>query len=289
LPPIPQPAESGTTQGTDVPLYWVRYGERGAGIPMLLLHGGPGASHDYLLPQMLQLADRRPLYLYDQRGGGRSRAGVVNPPTWRTHVADTAQVIRELQLDTFDLLGYSWGALLAMLFAIESSRGTVSARPRRLVLMNPAPIGRLFRAGFEAEFARRQASPEVSALRDELLSSGLRERDPDVFKQRSFELSVAGYFADPARAHDLTPFRVIARSQQSVWESLGDYDLGDQLAEIDLPALVIHGREDPIPLESSEAAASALRAHLVILENCGHVPYVECPEPLWKALEEFLG
>src|SRR5258708_32154083 len=55
-PPIPAPAEYGITRSTDVPLYWCRYGPTGRQ-PLVVLHGGPGAHHDYLLPQMLALAE----------------------------------------------------------------------------------------------------------------------------------------------------------------------------------------------------------------------------------------
>jgi proline iminopeptidase len=127
----------------------------------------------------------------------------------------------------------------------------------------------------------------VAALRGELQRSGLRERDPDAYRQRAFELSVAGYFADPRRAHDLTPFKVTGRVQQSVWSSLGDYDLRATLESVRVPTLVVHGRQDPIPLLSSESAARALGASCVVLDDCGHVPYVEQPERLFDALQRF--
>ena len=126
-------------------------------------------------------------------------------------------------------------------------------------------------------------------MREELAASGLRERDPDAYRQRAFELSVAGYFADPARARDLTPFRVTGRVQQSVWESLGGFDVVGQLHGIKVPALFLHGRQDPIPFESSEEGARALDAPLVMLEDCGHVPYVEQPRPLFAAIDAFLA
>ena len=116
----------------------------------------------------------------------------------------------------------------------------------------------------------------------------VRESDPAAYRQRSFELSVAGYFADPRRARDLTPFRVVGRVQQSVWGSLGDFDLTPAMVKLDVPALVVHGRQDPIPLASSESVAQALRARLVVLENCGHVPYVEQPQSLFDAVRQFL-
>ena len=297
MPPVPVPRVDGFTTTTDVPLYWCAYGATG-GEKLLLLHGGPGAHHDYLLPQMLSLGEpngaaSRELLFYDQRGGGRSRSDTSHREaaiTWETHVRDLELVIDELHVEPLTIVGYSWGGLLALLFAREAAARRVRFAPARLLLIDPAPVARRFRDQFEREFARRQAGPEVQGLRDELAASGLRERDPAAYRHRSFELSVAGYFADPRAARDLTPFRVTGRVQQSVWDSLGDYDLvaDPELRAITTPTLIVHGRQDPIPLESSEQCASALRATLVVLDQCGHVPYVEQPHALFAAMEEFL-
>jgi proline iminopeptidase len=279
---------SGFTSTTSVPLYWVSHGPRGVE-PLLVLHGGPGAHHDYLLPQMLDLGRERECVFYDQRGGGRSRhdddRGTI---TWETQVRDVAAVAREMGLAPLTLVGFSWGGLLALLYAVQAAHGHASPAPARLVLIDPAPASRRWRAQFDAEFNRRQRSPEVQALRDELAASGLRESDPAAFRQRTFELSVAGYFAQPRAARALTPFRVTGRVQQSVWDSLGDFDLTPALRDVHCPALVVQGRQDPIPLESSGAIAEALRAELVVLDDCGHVPYVEQPEALFGAVRRFL-
>jgi proline iminopeptidase len=300
MPPIPPPHESGFTTTTPIPLYWARYRPtthplNHSTTPLLVLHGGPGAEHDYLLPQMLALHSAgRDLVFYDQRGGGKSRTDDRTPITWQTQVSDLTAVISELGLAPegcdFAVAGYSWGALLAMLYSIEATAGRAGPRPSRLALIDPAPVTRPFRDMFEKEFAARQAGQAVRQLRDELAASGLRESDPEAFKQRSFELSVAGYFADPRRARDLTPFRVVGRVQQSIWESLGDFDLTrpGALDSIQAPALIAHGRQDPIPLASSEAAAAAMGAQLVVLEDCGHVPYVEQPTQLFSAMHNFL-
>jgi proline iminopeptidase len=293
-PPIPPPTAYGNTTSTDVPLYWCTYGPAG-GSRTLVLHGGPGAHHDYLLPQMLELSrtgGARELVFYDQRGGGRSKEGVGarDAITWRTHVTDLAKVIGELGLENTPIVAYSWGALLAMLYASEAPRDPSLPRHGPLVLIDPAPLTRQYRNEFEREFARRQNSADVARLREELAASGLRERDPQAYRQRNFELSVAGYFADPRSAADLTPFRVTARVQHSVWDSLGDFDLvaDGRLASIAGPALIVHGRQDPIPLASSQAAAQAMRARLVVIDDCGHVPYVEQPAALFAAIDAFL-
>ncbi len=286
--PIPAPRRSGSTASTGVPLYWCRHGREGAPT-LVVLHGGPGASHDYLLPQLLDLAADFDLLFYDQRGGGRSKTDDRAPITWRTHVADLAAVLAELAPGAPSFVGYSWGGLLALLYAVESAAARVSPAPRRLALIDPAPVSRTWRDAFEAEFASRQQSAPITTLRAELAASGLRDRDPEAYRQRTFELSVAGYFADPHRATDLTPFRVAGRVQQSVWESLADFDLVPALRNVRCPSIVVHGRQDPIPLESSSAIAGALGADLVVLEDCGHVPYVEARGPLFAALRPFLA
>jgi proline iminopeptidase len=261
---------------------------------VLVLHGGPGADHRYLLPQMLRLAEHHDVLFYDQRGGGQSRTDPREIVTWRTLADDLAALIREFGIARPTIVGYSWGALLAMLYAAEAAvTGSLLPPPGRLALIDPAAVTRAYRAQFEAEFARRGQQPYVVARRAELAASGLRTSDPDAYRQRAFELSVAGYFADPSRARELTPFRVLGRIQQSVWNSLDDYDLLPGLARararLGIPSLIIHGRQDPIPLASSAAAAEALGAELVVIDGCGHVPYVERPEPLFAALERFLG
>ncbi|HEY0971781.1 MAG TPA: alpha/beta hydrolase [Gemmatimonadales bacterium] len=286
--PIPEPRECGYTKSTAVPLYWARYGPEGAP-KILVLHGGPGAHHDYLLPQMLELADGYELIFYDQRGGGRSRTDDPAPITWRTQVNDLTRLIVEFELDPLTVLGYSWGGLLALLYALDAVRNPVIAHPRRLMLVSPAPISRDLRDAFEAEFAERQRSPVIQELRAELAASGLRERDPDAYRQRAFELSVSGYFADPRRATELTPFRVTGKVQQSVWESLAFFDLASDLETVRCPGIIVHGRQDPIPVESSRIASRQLGVELVELDDCGHVPYVEQPERLFGALRGFLA
>ena len=285
--PIPAPREEGFTTTTGSPLYWAKYGRANAP-KLILLHGGPGADHCYMLPQMLQLGERYDLLFYDQRGGGRSKSAARDPITWRTHVEDLGAVVTEFGLEPLSIVGYSWGAMLALLYTIEQRKNPHLVPPARLALVSPAPLTREYRLAFEAEFNRRQQTPEIHELREELAQSGLREEDPAAYRQRAFELSVAGYFADPSKARDLTPFRVVGKVQQSVWESLGNFDLIRDLEGIKTPAIVIHGRDDPIPLASSVEASRAIATDLVVLDDCGHVPYVEQPRQLFSALDTFL-
>lgn len=287
--PIPAPRESGFTKTTEEPLYWAAYGPESAP-RVLILHGGPGAHHDYLLPQMLHLAREYNLLFYDQRGGGKSRSGSTASITAATHVADLAAVIAEFAIDAPSIVGYSWGGMLAILYLIETRRDATFPKPARLTLIDPAPLTRNYRRDFEKEFAARQSGAKIVAMRNELESSGLKVSDPGAYRDRIFDLAVAPYFADPENARNLTPFRVTGRVMESVWQSLGpEYDLIAALEPAGCPTLFVHGRDDPIPMESSVEGARAMNAGLILLDDCGHVPYVEQPERLFAALDSFLA
>jgi proline iminopeptidase len=252
-----------------------------------VLHGGPGASHDYLLPQYDRLAQGRSLFYYDQRGGGQSPVPRDTPVGWPEQVADLDAIRANLGLDRLTLCAYSWGGLLAVLYFLEYPE-----RVERLALVAPASITAEYRRQFEAEFARRMAAPEIKRERDALRASGLRERDPAAYQRRAFELSVAGYFRDLGDAKHLTAFRVTARTQEAVWQSLGDYDLRPRLKETAslfplLPALIVHGTFDPLPIAGSRKLAALLQARLKELP-VGHCPHVEATEDFVRALGDFL-
>src|SRR2546430_17677483 len=86
--------------------------------PVVVLHGGPGAHHDYLLPQYDRLAHGRTLLYYDQRGGGRSPVPRDTPVGWREHVADLEALRDHWGLDRVALLRYSLGRPVAPLLAL---------------------------------------------------------------------------------------------------------------------------------------------------------------------------
>src|SRR4029077_11197728 len=121
-------------------------------------------------------------------------------------------------LDRLTVVGYSWGGLLALLYALEHPD-----RIARLALVSSAPVTAAWRDEFERRLSARMAEPWVARARAELAASGLARTDPEKYRRIAFALSVAGYFRDPSRAAEMTPFRVTERTPKEVWESLGGY------------------------------------------------------------------
>src|SRR5881394_1477517 len=273
-----------TVELNGVRIYTRRVGD---GPPVVVLHGGPGAHHDYLLPQYDRLALGRTLLYYDQRGGGRSPGPRDTPVGWREHVADLEALRDRWGQDRVTLLGYSWGGLLAVLYALEHP-----ARIDRLALVSSAPLTAAWRDGFERRLAARMAQPWLARARAELTAAGLSRTDPEKYRRLAFALSVAGYFHDPSRAREMTPFRVTARTQEAVWESLGDYDVRERIRRT-FPkgkaprSLVVAGIYDPMPIESARELAASLDTGVVELAT-GHAPHVEATEDFVRVLDSFL-
>jgi len=256
---------------------------RGEGPHVVVLHGGPGADFNSLLPQFDALSGNRRLIYYDQRGGGRSTAPRGAQLGWRQHVTDLTGLMDHWRIRSANLVGYSWGGLLALLYA--------TAHPDRvasLALISPAPATSRGRALFVQRFVARMGNPWIVEQRAKLETSGLRHSDPAAFRKRAFELSVAPYFREPELAAGAKQFLIAAPAREAAWRSLGEYDITSELGDLEVPALVVHGRHDPIPISTAECTAKLLNARFEVMENSGHLPFIEEFDRFVTLLDDFL-
>ena len=123
----------------------------GSGKPLVILHGGPGMTQDYLLPQMSQLAENSLIIFYDQRGCGQSYSPINEQSiNMETYVEDLDQIRRELQVDKISILGHNWGGFLAMHYAIAHPKAV-----DKLILSNSMPASSEDMALFNAEWLHR--------------------------------------------------------------------------------------------------------------------------------------
>ena len=243
-------------------------GERsGSGEPAFVLHGGPGLS-DYTQPLAEELATRYATIRYQQRGLEPSTAD--GPFTVEQHVADAVAVLDGLELESAWLVGHSWGAHLAMHVAVAHA-------DRTLGLVSIAAVGAVGDGGlaaFEVELGRRYEGRCGKPLAED---TPLEEYWPD-------------YFALPAEAPPMPPMHlssdVYAKTFASVREHLDRRTLERALPALHLPALFVHGRDDPIPWAASAATAELVEdARLEILDGCGHFPWLERPGAIAAAVE----
>lgn len=280
--------DSGFVRSGEARLFYRAMGE---GPPVVVLHGGPGMEQSYLLPGLEPLARDHRLVFYDQRGSGRSAAPLDSASiTLDNFLADLDALREALGHGRIALLGHSWGGLLAILYA--SSR---PERVRSMVLMSTIEPGGRFQAETSERQRARQTPEDSAAIARLVRSVAFRNREPGAVS-RLYRLTFRSSFSDPDRAREL-PVDFTERTGRAAGTlpalllgPVSPYDYWDRLEKITAPTLVVHGEDDPIPpAMARELAATIPDARLVVLENAGHFPFVEAPDPLYEAVREFLG
>jgi proline iminopeptidase len=262
---------------------------------LIVLHGGPGLTLEYLADDLSPLAQERSVIFYDQRGAGRSTL-VADPAALDAErFADDLEAIRQqFGLERVTLVGHSWGAGLAALYAMRHPD-----RVSRMVLIGPMPLRRS-ELDRSFDIIRASRTPEdveqFMAVRD-----AVRANPGNADACRAFyALWFRPFFADPA---DLTKTRgdFCAGSPEALrngavavgrhtMASLSDFDWRDRLKHISSPVLVLHGTRDPIPVSTAREWATAFpNGRLLLLEGVGHFPYVEAPEEFFSAVDAFLS
>lgn len=261
---------------------------------IFVLQGGPGFTMDYLADDLLPLAPRHTLVFHDPRGLGRSTLVTDAAALDAQRLVDDVEALRRhFGQARLTLLGHSWGAGVAAMYALRYPQHV-----ERMIIVGGIPLHR-------TELARTMAA--IRAGGDDAWRSRLRERgsawlaDPgDATACRAFhETWYEPFFVDPgALRRSKGDFcaggadslkNKIANVDRIVPASLGDYDWRPALRQVQAPTLVIHGAADPIAVaNATEWAATLPDARLLIMPGVGHFPYLEAPAPFFDAVERFV-
>lgn len=267
------------------------YREAGQGSPLVVLHGGPGLTQDYLLPALYQLADHNHVIFYDQRGCGRS-TGEINDDsmTVKQYVEDLDKVRKSLNVEKISILGHSWGGFLAMQYAI--------AHPEhvdKLILSNSCPASFDDYACFEQEWIRRM-KPYMKEMETIQQTKEYIEGNPEVV-EKLVRLMFRRYCYNPEKA-DLLNLRQPANVNVNGAKILGifnknvfgnPFNLHLALKNLKIQTLVIHGDNDPVPPSTAQNIHDSIQgSRYILMKQCGHFPYVEDPHTYFKHLREFL-
>jgi proline-specific peptidase len=262
-------------------------------LPVLTLHGGPGAAHDYLEPVEALAGTGRRIIFYDQAGCGKSSRTPQEMWTIETFVEEVGVVREALDLERCHLLGSSWGGMLALEYVLR-------ARPTGLASLvlcsSPASIPLWI-----AETARLRAElPEdIRKVLDEHEAAGTTESPEHQAAQLEFYRRHLCRI-DPWHDGLLRTFALMeenpaiyehmqGRNEFTVTGTLNDWDVSDRLGEIDLPTLVMSGRYDECTPAIAEAVHRGIRgSEWIVFEESSHMAFAEEPERFVSVLDEFL-
>jgi L-proline amide hydrolase len=265
--------------------------------PVIICHGGPGATHDYVAPIAEQLhSSGRACVLYDQLGNGRSdHLPDTDPSLWTVELfeRELAALAAHLGIEErYHVVGQSWGGMLALLHALArppgllsvvaadapaSMPGFVAGCNELLDAMEP-DVRDTIRAG---ERSGETATPEFQAAVMQFYRRHVcrLETWPDEV-MRSF----AALEADPTvygTMNGPTEFTVVG--------TIRDFDITDRLAEIEVPVLLVSGEHDEVRPQLVAAMHEGLRhGERVLFEHSSHMPHIEEPARFLEVVEGFL-
>jgi proline iminopeptidase len=292
--------EDGFVDANGVLIYYTAFGQ---GDPLVVVHGGPGASHDYLLPGLLPLARTNRLVFIDERGSGKSER--LEDPTGYTveaMVEDVEAVRRELHLGKINLLGHSYGGVLAQAYALKYQDNLA-----HLVLASTFHSTRQLNEVFRKMMAAM--TPELRARIEGFEKAGLFGHGKDFEKNRypSAYMEAAwgeGYFPylyqkHPDPGYDPTDTGGMSWDlYRAMWGSHGEYvidgnltsvEYADRLPALHVPTLITVGDHD----ESDPSIARDMQhcipgSKLVVLPDSGHMTFVDQPKLFLSAIDDFL-
>jgi len=262
--------------------------QAGRGTPLVLCHGGPGL-WDYFGDLAGMLGDACRTVRWDQRGCGRSEHR--GPYTVARFVADLDAVRQHAAAPRIDLLGHSWGAMLALRYTLEHPD-----RVGRLVYVSGTGIDpeQTWRPAFHDNLDRRLGD-------DTARLQALKRRDRTAAEERDLAvLQWSADFADPttARQHAeqlATPWFGInyecnTTISAEVSRYLRDHDVAELCRGIDVPTLIVDGDRDLRPRWAVDSLRHALRSgQRLTLAGAGHLPWVEDPDRFRAAVTDFLA
>jgi len=281
----------------------IYYKSLGHGQPLVIVHGGPGASHDYFLPYLLPLARTNRLIFIDERGSGRSQK-LEDPKgyTVENMVEDVESVREALGLGKISLLGHSYGGVLAQAYALKYQKNL-----SHLILCSTFYSTTEMNGVFQKELGTM--SPELRERIKKLEQDGLYGKGKDYEKNRyPADYMVAawgdGYFPFLYQNHPDPNYDPIANGIMSwdlyreMWGSNGEFvidgnlksvEYADKLPSLKIPTLITAGDHDECdPIQSQEMNKMIKNSKLFIFPKSGHMTFVDQPILFIKTIDGFL-
>jgi proline iminopeptidase len=256
---------------------------------VIILAGGPGADPGYMQPVFTELSKNYQCVVFEQRGTGRSKLRTYDFRTvnFQAYLEDLEALRTELKQKKLLLLGNSWGAMLALSYA-----GTYPNRAGAVVSIDSGPIAEEHAAAEEANVIRRLLPSELQEIGE---WEKRKTTDPSLAFGKIQRIMMTAYFQDRQKAAQslglIWPglnIEVMRLGYQPEFGSLQKF-IRSRLRAIKAPVLLVHGRQDPVA-EGGVAEAHSLirRSQLVLINNCGHLPWLEQPDQFWESVNAFL-
>lgn len=285
------PFKQGTVAWGGGETWYCKYGDKVGGLPpIVVVHGGPGMTHDYLL-DFADLGADREIIFYDQVGNGRSNpvgekaAAIISLETMEAELE--ALLASQTGHSGYILLAHSAGGCVALQHALKQPKGL-----KGLILANVFPSGAMMQAG-------------LRRLRDELDPAASMALMAGSGDGHAFSNAMGTFFAKhvcrvpppPHLLRTLEASQALPQVQHKLmgpdlfnWQGpLSSWTVADELHKIGVPTLVYGGLFDEADRQCLDALAAGIpHCQSAIFENSSHLPHIEQTQACLSQIQTFL-
>ena len=269
-------------------------GDLKKGVPLIILHGGPGGCVERYEPLEKLANFGIPLIFYDQLGCGYSKVPKNHRISWNFQVFlyEFTNLIKYFKLEKYNVLGHSWGGMLVLEYVTKLPHNGL----QKLVLFSTLPSTKIWNEEHE-KMLNEFTNEEKEAL--------LAQRDGKIFDKQIYKSAVKKFMKNHVgkRSKDLYPFKTkrFPKTNKEIYEkmwgkseffgtgTLQNWNVENELINIDVPTLIISGAMD----ESSPAMNKLMNERIrnskwILLKKSHHIGYVEEADLVIECLKDFI-
>jgi proline iminopeptidase len=260
----------------------------GKGAPLLIVHGGPGLNHSYLLPHLKKLSKQYTLIFYDQRASGRSSIPSSDSVSLKFFVEDIEAIRKNFGIEKILIFSHSWGAIPAVQYALDYPDNV-----RGIIFCNPIALSKEY-DNMIREAQVLKATGRDSTNRSIIIGSpDFKAGKADAYR-RLLLLSFQNSFSDKA---NLTKLKLELQDKfkdasgilyTGLSKDLAHYNYYGPVQRFKFPVLILHGRADMLPLQASERMLESIpNSRLSIFRSSGHFIFIEEPKRFYSEVTSF--
>ena len=269
-------------------------GDLNKGVPLIILHGGPGGCAERYEPLEKLAEFAIPLIFYDQLGCGYSKVAKNHKISWNFQIFldEFENLLKYFNLKKYNVLGHSWGGMLALEYVCNFPHDGLS----KLILFSTLPSTRIW---------NEEHIKMLSEFTPEEQQVLLDERDGKEIDKKLYKIAIKKFYKNHVgkRSKDLYPFKSkrFPKTNKEIYEkmwgkselfgtgTLLDWNVEDKLFRVDVPTLILSGAMD----ESSPAMNELMNKRIknskwVLLEKSHHMGYVEEPQLVIETIKNFI-
>ncbi|HDR4592772.1 TPA: alpha/beta fold hydrolase [Bacillus cereus] len=254
----------------------------GQGEPIVFLHGGPGSEHRFFLPYMTPLAEKFQLVFYDQTGCGESEKAEDSQYSMQNEVENLEALRVQLGFEKINILGESWGSMLALLYAT-----TYPERVNKLLLTAAIGVNVTGLERFGEELQKRLTKEDKVVISE--INEKIKIGEASIYDMLQVLDPYYVFTMETLTYKQKTTFSNEVNTTIGA-DMVKNYDVTKHVEKLSkIPILIAQGSHDILTLAIIKEHFTEYIPHIEFLEiaNCGHWTVVEQPEKMCNIAYSF--